>query len=87
MTALEVNHWGTRGIFADGRGYAGFVVEGPSGTVFFPGDTAYTPLFREYGERFRIGIGDLMRFDVLGRTIEARVTSVRDRFGLESAPQ
>ena len=56
VTALEVNHWGTRGLFPDGRGYAGFVVEGPSGTVFFPGDTAYTPLFREYGERFRIDV-------------------------------
>ena len=29
-------------------------------------------------ERFRIHVGDTMRFDVLGRTVEARVTSVRD---------
>jgi putative ABC transport system permease protein len=28
-------------------------------------------------ERFRINVGDLMRFDVLGRTIRARVTSIR----------
>src|SRR5687768_14996526 len=28
-------------------------------------------------ERFRLNIGDTMRFDVLGRTVEARVTSVR----------
>ncbi|HSC26396.1 MAG TPA: FtsX-like permease family protein [Vicinamibacterales bacterium] len=28
-------------------------------------------------ERFDIGVGDRMRFDVLGRTLEARVTSVR----------
>jgi putative ABC transport system permease protein len=28
-------------------------------------------------ERFRIDVGDVMRFDVLGRGIEARVTSVR----------
>lgn len=28
-------------------------------------------------ERFRINIGDQMRFDVLGRVVEARVTSVR----------
>ena len=28
-------------------------------------------------DRFRINIGDTMRFDVLGRTIDARVTSVR----------
>ena len=29
-------------------------------------------------ERFRINVGDTMRFDVLGRAVEARVTSVRD---------
>jgi putative ABC transport system permease protein len=28
-------------------------------------------------ERFDINVGDVMRFDVLGRTIEARVTSIR----------
>jgi putative ABC transport system permease protein len=28
-------------------------------------------------ERFRIDVGELMRFDVLGRVIEARVTSIR----------
>jgi putative ABC transport system permease protein len=29
-------------------------------------------------ERFRIDVGDLMRFDVLGRVIQARVTSIRE---------
>jgi putative ABC transport system permease protein len=33
---------------------------------------------RSIHDRFDIGVGDLMRFDVLGRTMEARVTSVRD---------
>ena len=33
---------------------------------------------RSIHERFDIAPGDLMRFDVLGRTVEARVTSVRD---------
>ena len=28
-------------------------------------------------ERYRIGLGDTMRFDVLGRTLSARVTSIR----------
>jgi L-ascorbate metabolism protein UlaG (beta-lactamase superfamily) len=56
ITALRVNHWGTRGLFPDGRGYTGFLIEGPSGTVFFPGDTAYTPLFKEYGERYDIDV-------------------------------
>jgi L-ascorbate metabolism protein UlaG (beta-lactamase superfamily) len=59
ITALAVNHWGTRGLFPDHRGFAGFLVEGSSGRVFFPGDTAYTPLFREYGERFTIDVAVL----------------------------
>lgn len=33
---------------------------------------------RSIHERFDINVGDLMRFDVLGRPVEARVTSVRD---------
>jgi putative ABC transport system permease protein len=33
---------------------------------------------RSIHERFDINIGDLMRFDILGRVLEARVTSVRD---------
>jgi L-ascorbate metabolism protein UlaG (beta-lactamase superfamily) len=59
ITALEVNHWGTRGLLPDRRGYTGFLIEGPSGSVFFPGDTAYTPLFRDYGERFSIDVAIL----------------------------
>jgi putative ABC transport system permease protein len=33
---------------------------------------------RSIHERFRINVGDLMRFDVVGKVIRARVTSVRD---------
>jgi putative ABC transport system permease protein len=33
---------------------------------------------RSIHDRFDINVGDLMRFDVLGRVLEARVTSVRD---------
>jgi putative ABC transport system permease protein len=33
---------------------------------------------RSIRERFKINVGDQMRFDVLGRIIQARVTSVRD---------
>lgn len=33
---------------------------------------------RSIHERFDINVGDLMRFDVLGRVLEARVTSIRD---------
>jgi putative ABC transport system permease protein len=32
---------------------------------------------RDTSERFQIGVGDVVRFDILGRTISARVTSVR----------
>ena len=33
---------------------------------------------RSIHERFRIGVGDRVRFDILGRPVAARVTSVRD---------
>ena len=33
---------------------------------------------RSIHERFNIGVGDLMRFEILGRSVQARVTSVRD---------
>jgi putative ABC transport system permease protein len=33
---------------------------------------------RSIHERFRINVGDSMRFDILGRAIQARVSSVRD---------
>ena len=33
---------------------------------------------RSIHERFSIGVGDLMRFDVLGRVVQARVMGVRD---------
>ncbi len=59
ISSLAVNHWGTRGLLPDRRGYTGFLIEGPSGRVFFPGDTAYTPLFRDYGQRFSIDVAIL----------------------------
>jgi L-ascorbate metabolism protein UlaG (beta-lactamase superfamily) len=56
ITALEVNHWGTRGFFDDHRGYTGFLVETAGGSFFFPGDTAYFPHFAEYGRRYAIDL-------------------------------
>jgi putative ABC transport system permease protein len=49
---------------------------------FWDGDGASTgdnevSIEQSIHERFNINIGDVMRFDVIGRTIEARVTSVR----------
>jgi L-ascorbate metabolism protein UlaG (beta-lactamase superfamily) len=56
ITALQVNHWGTRNLVPDNRGYTGFLVEHPDGTLFFPGDTAYFPGFREYGAQYDIDV-------------------------------
>ncbi len=56
VTALPVKHWGTRNLLPDNRGYTGFLLESDAGSVFFPGDTAYFPGFREYGSRFDIDV-------------------------------
>src|SRR5216117_2830869 len=56
LTALPVKHWGTRNLVSDDRGYTGFLVEHRDGTVFFPGDTAYFPGFRDYGRRWAIDV-------------------------------
>jgi putative ABC transport system permease protein len=42
-----------------------------------PSEGAEVSIEESIRERFRIQVGDSMRFDVLGRSIEARVTSVR----------
>jgi putative ABC transport system permease protein len=56
----------------DGRFWTG---QGP-----LPADAAEleVSIERSIHERFRINIGDQMRFDILGRTVQARVSSVRD---------
>jgi L-ascorbate metabolism protein UlaG (beta-lactamase superfamily) len=56
ITALQVNHWGTRNLIPDNRGYTGFLVEHRDGTMFFPGDTAYYPGFRDYGAQYAIDV-------------------------------
>jgi len=42
-----------------------------------PSANAEVSIEESIRERFRINVGDTMRFDVLGRVVEARVTSVR----------
>jgi putative ABC transport system permease protein len=42
-----------------------------------PAPVAEVSIEESIRDRFRINVGDTMRFDVLGRTIDARVTSVR----------
>ncbi|MEW6319858.1 MAG: FtsX-like permease family protein [Acidobacteriota bacterium] len=60
--ALERNETVIEGTFWDGAGAPG------AGEV---------SIEESLQERFRINVGDTMRFDVLGRPVEARVTSVR----------
>jgi len=43
-----------------------------------PGAMPEVSVERGLHERAHVNVGDVMRFDVLGRTIEARVTSIRD---------
>jgi putative ABC transport system permease protein len=47
--------------------------------VFWEGSSADPEVSVEQGlhERFQIGVGDVVRFDVLGRIINAKVTSIR----------
>jgi len=43
--------------FTDAVGWSGFIVEGKEGTVYFPGDAAYSQkYFQEIGRRFRIDV-------------------------------
>ncbi len=52
LTAVPAQHFSNRGPFDDGNGlWTGYVVEGPSGRVFFAGDTGYGPLFKEIAAR------------------------------------
>jgi putative ABC transport system permease protein len=43
-----------------------------------PDETAEVSVERGLHERAHVDVGDVVRFDVLGRTLEARVTSIRD---------
>jgi putative ABC transport system permease protein len=48
--------------------------------TFWKGPSSEPEVSVEKGlhERFQINVGDVVRFDILGRTINARVTSIRD---------
>ena len=43
-----------------------------------PGEDAEVSIEKGIHERFKINVGDTVRFDVVGRSIEARVSSVRE---------
>lgn len=53
VTAIPAQHWSGRGLFDRGANlWCGFVIEGPSGVVYFAGDTGAGPHFSQVREKF-----------------------------------
>jgi L-ascorbate metabolism protein UlaG (beta-lactamase superfamily) len=55
ITFVPAQHFSQRGLFDRNRAlWGGFVIEGSSATIYFAGDTALFPGFRQIGERFHV---------------------------------
>lgn len=53
IDAVEAQHFSSRGMFdRDKTLWAGFVIQSPSGNLYFAGDTGYNDFFKEIGERY-----------------------------------
>ncbi|MFC9788846.1 MBL fold metallo-hydrolase [Rhodococcus sp. NPDC127528] len=51
LTCTEARHFSGRGLLRNTTLWASWVMRGPAHTVFFGGDTGYSPRFAEIGER------------------------------------
>jgi L-ascorbate metabolism protein UlaG (beta-lactamase superfamily) len=51
IEAVEVKHWGQRWPSELERGYNGYILRREGKTLLFAGDTAHTPLFRDFRSR------------------------------------
>ncbi|RLA73461.1 MAG: hypothetical protein DRG24_00140 [Epsilonproteobacteria bacterium] len=57
ITLVPAKHWGRRGIFDKNRAlWGGFILEYRGFTIYFAGDSAVGPHFKEIGERYDIDI-------------------------------
>ena len=56
VTSIPVRHFGHRYFHDTYRGYTAFLVEGGSKSVFFGGDTAYDPRFKDVGKKHKVDI-------------------------------
>lgn len=58
VTSVPAQHFSARGLFdRDKTLWSGYVLETPSGNIYFAGDTGYGSFFPDIGSRFDINVG------------------------------